>query len=390
MRGTRRIVAAALASTAVIGAALTVASHPAVVSAGTTPGAQPTSGPSAPPIPGHTPTPSNTPALVYGGIYLGPTFTPQPIPAATPTPPPGTGNSEDSPGLFDVSGHVRQAIDDWFRNLVQSALDPVLTFLGKTILSTPDVADEYRVHETWSVMAGIANGVLILFMLAGAAIIMTRHTVHVRYGVKDVAPRLVVAAIAANVSLSVVGLATHFANALSQAFLGQGVDPVNATAAIRDLVLAPIATGGIFIIMLALVVAAVGVVLLVIYIARVALLVILVVGGPLALIGHALPQTEGIAQLWWRAVLGLLAVQVGQSLVLVTGLRVFFDSDHHALGFRLGGSIIDMLLCLCLLWVLMRIPSWVGRFVFSGSRHGGGSIARIAKYKILKAGAALL
>jgi len=341
-----------------------------------------------------TPTPTQaTPTPYPGGIVLGPSFTPDPTPETTPTPLPGSVPS-DNPGFFDVSGHVRKAIDDWFRNLVQSALDPVLTFLGQSILATPDVAGEYRVRETWGVFAAIANTVLILFVLVGAAIVMGHETLQSRYTIKEIAPRLVVGAIAANLSLSLVGVGVHFANALSQAFLGQGVDPVNATAAIRDLVLAPVLTGGIFIILLGLVVAVVALVLLVIYIARVSLLVIVVVAGPLALVCHALPQTEGIAQLWWRAVLGLLAVQVAQALVLVTALRVFFDSEHHALGFRLGGSIIDMLLCLCLLWVLMRIPGWIGRFVFSGMKHRGSTVGRMAKYaviyKVMKAGAALL
>jgi hypothetical protein len=40
---------------------------------------------------------------------------------------------------------------------------------------------------------------------------------------------------------------------------------------------------------------------------RVALLILLVAAAPLALICHALPQTEGLARLWWRATAACLA-----------------------------------------------------------------------------------
>ncbi len=53
--------------------------------------------------------------------------------------------------------------------------------------------------------------------------------------------------------------------------------------------------------------------LLVTYVVRVALTIVLIAGAPLALMFHALPQTEGIAYWWWKAFGGCLAIQVGQS-----------------------------------------------------------------------------
>lgn len=63
--------------------------------------------------------------------------------------------------------------------------------------------------------------------------------------------------------------------------------------------------------------------LLVTYVVRVALTVILIAGAPLALMGHALPQTDGIARWWWKAFGGVLAIQIAQSLALVTAIRLF-------------------------------------------------------------------
>jgi len=389
MRWTRRRLLALALVSAVVALAVAASAAPRALAAGT-PTTPTLTQPSPTPSPAPSPPPPtagppglpkiSSPGTPPWGLPLFPgsiTVEPQP---STPT---SGANATDNPGLFDLAGHVRQAIDDWFRSVVQSALDPVLSFLGQTILATPGVADEYRVKELWGVSAGIANGLLILFALVGAGIVMGHETVQSRHALKDILPRLIVGAIAANASLAVAALLIHAANALSQAFLGQGVDPVNATAAIRDLVVAPIATGGIFVILVGLVVAVLTIMLVCIYIARVAMLILLVVAAPLALICHALPQTDGLAQLWWRSVLGVFAIQVGQSLVLVTALRVFFDSDHHALGFALGGSIVDMLLCICLLWVLVKIPSWVGRWVRGGQRRGGGVTGQIAKAAVL-------
>jgi hypothetical protein len=322
------------------------------------------------------------------GIGLGPGA---PVPSTTIAPPAGAsgpaGGGEDNPGFFDIGGRIRKAINDWFRDLVTSAVDPVLDLLGRTVLATPEVSGTERVRDLWRVSAGIANGFFVIFIVIGGAVVMSHETLQTRYSAKEIAPRLVVGAIAANTSLAVAGLAIDVANAFSRAFLGQGVDPVNATGAMRVLVLGPLTSGGIFFVLVGLVAAVLGLVLLAVYIVRVALVVVLVGGAPVALACHALPQTEGLAQLWWRAFAACLGIQVAQSLVLVTALRVFFASDGRAtLGLSAGGSLVDLLIVVCLLWMLLRIPTWAGRMVFSGR---GSSTARLVRnvviYKAIRA-----
>ncbi len=325
------------------------------------------------------------------GIGLGPGS------PALPTPTPGGGpavgsDTSGATGLFDIAGHIRDAINGWFRDLVASALDPVLTLLGSTVLSTPEVTGG-RVHDLWLVSAGIANTVFVLFVLAGGAVVMSHETLQTRYAAKQIAPRLVVGIIAANLSLAVVGLAVGFANALSGALLGQGVDAGSATGVLRALVLAPLAAGGSFLVLMGLVVAVLALLLVATYLIRVALLVVLVVAGPLALACHALPYTEGAAQLWWRALVGALATQVSQSLVLITAVRVFFASGGNAaLGLSASGALVNVLLACALLYVLVKIPSWVARLVLGGRR--GASTAQMVKtavvYRTVRAGMAAL
>jgi hypothetical protein len=324
------------------------------------------------------------------GIQVGPGNTTTPT-----TPAPGGGGSvsggtQSSPGLFDITGHIEAAIDDWFRDVVTSALDPILTLLGHTLLATPNVTAQSRVGQLWQMTEGIADAFLVLFVLVGGAIVMGHETVQTRTAIKDVLPRIVVAAIAVNASLSLAGLAISTADSLSQAVLGQGVDPSQAAVVLRQLVLGSLADGGIFVVLLGGVVAVLAIILLATYIVRLALVILLIVAAPICLVCHALPQTEGLAKLWWRAFAGTLAVQVAQSLVLVTALRVFLASGGPAnLGIASTGGLVDLLVSACLCWVLVKIPGWVSKVVFSGSR-GHGGLGRVVRDVIIYKGAKAL
>jgi hypothetical protein len=342
-------------------------------------------------------TPMTTTPPGYAGSGSGPTgIQVGPGGATTPsTPAPGSGGSvsggsQPSPGLFDITGHIEAAIDDWFRDLVTAALNPILDLLGHTLLATPNVTGQSRVGQLWQMTEGIADAFLVLFVLAAGAIVMGHETVQTRTAFKDVLPRIVVAAIAVNASLSLAGLVISTADSLSQAVLGQGVDATQAAVVLRQLVLGSLADGGIFVVLLGGVVAVLAIVVLATYVCRLALVILLVVAAPICLVCHALPQTEGLAKLWWRAFFGTLAVQVAQSLVLVTALRVFLASGGPAnLGIASTGGLIDLLVSACLCWVLIKIPSWVSRMVFSGSR-GHGGMGRVVRDVIIYKGAKAL
>jgi hypothetical protein len=323
------------------------------------------------------------------GIQVGPSNTTTPT-----TPAPGSGGSvsggtQSSPGLFDITGHIEAAIDDWFRDVVTSALNPILDLLGHTLLATPNVTAQSRVGQLWQMTEGIADAFLVLFVLVGGAIVMGHETVQTRTAIKDILPRIVVAAIAVNASLSLAGLAISTADSLSQAVLGQGVDPSQAAVVLRQLVLGSLADGGIFVVLLGGVVAVLAIVLLATYVVRLALVILLIVAAPICLVCHALPQTEGLARLWWRAFAGTLAVQVAQSLVLVTALRVFLASGGPSnLGIASTGGLVDLLVSACLCWVLVKIPGWISRIVFS--RSGSGGLGRVVRDVIIYKGAKAL
>jgi hypothetical protein len=164
------------------------------------------------------------------------------------------------------------------------------------------------------------------------------------------------------------------------------VDPKAAGTALAHMITGKIlGSGGIFLAILGLVAAVMVVALLVTYMVRVALMVLLAAAAPAALACHALPQTDPLARLWWRAVIGTLAVQIAQSLTLITALRVFLDpSGQTALGFPTGGGLTDLLVFITLFYILIKIPFWVGRSVFGRSQLLGMAKG-IATYKLMGA-----
>jgi hypothetical protein len=280
------------------------------------------------------------------------------------------------PGFFDVPGKVEQAINEWFAGLVKDALDPAMVLVGRTLLSTPQIAGEAEVRSYWQLAAGVADSLLVLVVMAGGALVMSHETLQSSYALKDVLPRLAIAAIAANASLELAGQMVNLANVLSTGLLGNGVDPEQAGHTLELLVLHAIADGGIFLVLLGLACAFLAVALLVLYLVRAAVIVLLVCAAPLMLLAHGLPQTEGLARLWWRGMFAALGVQVAQALTLAATVHVFFASGRSVLGVGSGGSLIDLLLVLCLFWVLLRIPFWAKDMAFSGRPS---TAARVAK-----------
>jgi hypothetical protein len=277
-----------------------------------------------------------------------------------------SGGGESHPAFWDIPGQIKKAIDDWFRHLVTDALNPALDLVGKTLLSTPQVVSSGRVGELWTYSLGIADALLVLVLVVAAGLLMGHETVQSRYALKDALPRLAFAAIVTNASLALSGQLIAIANAFSYGLLSGGVDPAQASASLKQFIVGAVASGGIFLIFLGLACAIVAVILLVLYIVRAALVVVLVCAAPLMLLAHALPQTEGLARLWWRGMTAALGVQVAQAFLLATAVRVFFSSEGHAaLGLSVTGSLIDLLVALCLLWLLVKVPFWAKEFVFS-------------------------
>ena len=333
-----------------------------------------------PPAPKPSPSPAPYPANpgIYGPLVGGGTMSPPPVmgPGLAPA-----GGSD--PSWWDVPGQIEKAIDTWFGNLVKSALEPVLRLIGSTLLSSPDLSDG-RIAQIWTGVLIIANTLYVLFVLAAAVIVMGHETVQTRYSVKDIAPRLVLGAIASNASLWAISQTVSLGNVLADALMSgklsaEGVGS-RLTSMIVDRIFLPSGITQLFLVLLGGAVAVMGVVLLLTCLVRAAVLLTLTAGAPLALACHALPQTDGLARLWWRAIVGCLATQVVQALVLIICVQVFFDPNADTiLGLPSGGGLVDLLVCLVLLFVLIKIPIWTTRVVLSRQAMGPTMVGRLAR-----------
>jgi len=329
-----------------------------------------------------TPAPAPAPGVPDPGVPPSPDKTPAP-PKSTPSPIPPPPDGNNDPGMFDIPGQIRKAINDFIAWIARTGLKPVLDALGHTVLSTPKLTDNPQVKAIWTTCLVTANAIFVLFILAGGFIITSRETLQSQYGLKEIAPRVVVAGVAANVSLLVCGKAIEAANALTAAIAGQGVDGNGAATALNQILNQPPSPNMPPILFSLLILAALvmAIVVLVTFILRTALLVLLIGVAPLALTCHATPQTEGLAYTWWRAFGACLAMQLGQAVIVLATVRVFLTpAGPEALGVPLtNDGLIAILVCLTMLWLLIKLPGWMVHLILGplARRHGRGLVGQI-------------
>jgi hypothetical protein len=289
----------------------------------------------------------------------------------------GSGDAECSiwsPSTWGVC--VDSMLTSFFRTLVGSALNPLLDLLGHTLLTTPDPSSLPRIGELWNNSWEILLACYGLLVVIAGVLVMAYQSVQTRYSVKQLLPRLAVGFLAGGMSLVVATQAIAIANALAGAVMGTGVDVNSAADTLKNIYLIRLDGFSIFETLLDLAMAAGLVAVLLTYIVRVALTLILIAGAPIMLMGHALPQTDGIAKWWWKAFGGCLAVQVAQSLALITAIRVLLAPGFTPLGPTSTG-LVNLLVGLALVYILVKIPFWIlGSIRGGGGRSFLGGIAR--------------
>lgn len=309
-------------------------------------------------------------------------------PGPSPSPTPSVGQDAkptQEPSFFDIGGRIRSAISQWFADLVASALAPVFDLLGRTVFSTPRVDENERIRDLWRFSLAIADSLLIIFALIGAGLITVNGGVGAQLSAKELIPRLLFAAGAANLSLLFVGFAVSLSSSLSRAIFGS-LDPDAVGSKMAEALFA----GGQlnpFLALLAIALVVLGVLVLVSYVLRIAVLVILTASAPLLLITHSLPQSEGWARIWWRGTVALLVAPVAQSLLLVSAFRIFLSSDS-ILGLPTAGGLVDMLVVGCILYLLFKIPFWALNAALSGA--GSSAWSKAKRLAVSSAKAALV
>jgi small-conductance mechanosensitive channel len=90
-----------------------------------------------------------------------------------------------------------------------------------------------------------------------------------------------------------------------------------------------------------------------VYVGRGLILVLLACLAPLALAAYALPQTDDLARLWWRAFTALLFVQVLQAALVAVAVGLVGATDWLASS---GSALASGLLVVVVLYLLFRLP----------------------------------
>ena len=149
----------------------------------------------------------------------------------------------------------------------------------------------------WSTGLGIADACYGLLVLVGGIIVMTHETLQTSYSAKEIAPRIVIGFVTANLSMVLMSKAIDLANGLSAAFTAGGVNPQSAATSLMNTLGNSISSGGIFLILLALAGVVLALVLAAVYVIRLMAVVLLAAAAPVLLALYALPQTAWAAAL---------------------------------------------------------------------------------------------
>jgi len=259
----------------------------------------------------------------------------------------------------------------WLAQAVLAIIKVLWGLLSTTAFTTPDVSTLPQVVDLTTTSVLIVNACFVLAVITAGIVVMTSGSVQSRYGVGELAPRLVVGWIAANFAIPICQYLVQLANALTRAFTGDGVTAQGSLGQLQQVTVDGLnnPASAFLAVIIGLIIAALTGMLLVTWIVRLSVLVILVGISPVALACHATPFTDGVARLWWRGMLGTLATVVLQALTLHTALSVFLDPNANLQQLGIPHDPIgtfNLFIVMCLLWVVVKIPGLMRRYVTKG------------------------
>ncbi|MGW5878999.1 hypothetical protein ACWFMI_20860 [Nocardiopsis terrae] len=313
-------------------------------------------------------------------------------------------------GLTDGGCHV----SNWFADFVISGLNPALGWLAEKAFWTPIPTEG---------MQALHNGILttsnvlyLLLIVAGAVIAMGYQTIQMRYSAADLLPRLVAGFAASNLSMWVATEIIRLSNDMSTAIGARGIDAREAAENLRERMDTLLMEAVVFTVLLLVVIVVLLVVWMISEAVRICVVIVLVIGAPLLLMFHALPHTNRLAELWWKSLVGACAIPVAQSVAFIAMMQLFFEGQMSLMGNIAApvgepvgqqvvldtgsqhtvtlasstlaapepesasddGWLMNLMLLLVLLYVQIRISSWVSRLVWQPN-PGTSPIAALLK-----------
>ncbi|MFD6694220.1 hypothetical protein ACIBSS_22720 [Micromonospora aurantiaca] len=270
---------------------------------------------------------------------------------------------------------------DWLAERLQDLLGGLLAYLSSSMFLSPDVTVLPQVQTIATKSAYVVNACFILAIIAAGIATMAGGSVEMRYSIKDLVPRLIVGLVASNFAVALSAALIEIANALTVSMVGTAAPTTEAVNATRTHVTAALSDEGTALVALIIGLLIVGLMfaLLGSWIVRIGVLIIWAGVAPVALACYATPWTQGAADLWWRTGIGCLATPTLQAIAFSTGVQLLIDPNSSLpvlIGLP-GSDIINLMITAVLLWVTLKIPSMMRRYVtHKGGPSMGGVLVR--------------
>ncbi|RQX00932.1 hypothetical protein [Micromonospora inaquosa] len=270
---------------------------------------------------------------------------------------------------------------DWLAERLQDLLGGLLAYLSSSMFLSPNVTVLPQVQTIATKSAYVVNTCFILAIIAAGIATMAGGSVEMRYSIKDLVPRLIVGLVASNFAVALSAALIEIANALSVSTVGTAAPTTDAVNATRTHVAAALSDEGTALVALVVGLLIVGLMfaLLGSWIVRIGVLIIWAGVAPVALACYATPWTQGAADLWWRTGIGCLATPTLQAIAFSTGVQLLIDPNSSLpvlIGLP-GSDIINLMITAVLLWVTLKIPSMMRRYVtHKGGPSMGGVLVR--------------
>ena len=351
-----------LAELVIAGAPL-VASGPSPAAGGHDPGPP---GPAA--VSGSPSPPGAAPASPSGGAAPGDVHVPVPAVGFPSIPNPFSVGDALDPGawagalvdaLVSTVGaaliEALRAFTDWALGLGGSSLN--------FVTRTPPAGsyDSATVHGLWDLSRAIANLALaVVVMWGGFNVMLRKHTGSLYPGVMELLPRVVLAALAANLSLEFARVLIDLNNGLC-ASIGQVGLPGYEHARF--------AQEGIAMLLVAIAYGVVALLLVLQMLTRLALLDLLIVLSPVMMLLWVLPQTQGWTR-WWARLFGLT---VFQQAVQMVALRLGSSLMVELTPGSASDALLTLLLGIAVCWLTLQVPS-----LLRGQVHHAGAGAVVS------------
>lgn len=274
----------------------------------------------------------------------------------------GTPTDPEECGALDYGCRVTVGVYLWIAGLVGDLVEFTITLIALPALATPPPADGLR--TVWGEVLTITNSLYVLVVIVAGVLLMGYQTVQTSTALKDLLPRVFLGFIAANASWLLIEMMRELANGIAISMLDGAATLDNVTATITRVFDNPLGEA-LVVLLLMLVGALLSTFWMLAVIIRVVLWIVLTAISPIALACHALPQTEGLARLWWRSMAALMIIQVAQGLVLRLVVVLFLSRNAAPTFIEGAQNVIDVLLIICLMYVLIRIPFWAFKHAFN-------------------------